>query len=74
MKSQPKLTPEDIEFIKSNKEHFDLVTKYNKHYQRSHDIASKVIAIHERVIGPVDYCDECEDKAHGKVWELMEPG
>ena len=71
MKSQQKLTTEEAEFIKANKQHFDLVLKANQHFQRSHDIASKVIAIHERIIGPVDYCNSCEDEAHARVLELL---
>ena len=71
MKSQQKLTTDESEFIKANKQHFDLVLKANQHFQRSHDIASKVIAIHERIIGPVDYCNSCEDEAHQKVWDLL---
>ena len=71
MKSQQKLTTEEVEFIKANQQHFELVLKANQHFQRSHDIASKVIAIHERLIGPVDYCNSCEDEAHQKVWDLL---
>lgn len=69
MKSQQTLTSEDVDFIKDNEQHFDLVIKHRQHYQRSHDIASKVIKMAEKVTGkPVDYCDSCEDQAHVDVW------
>jgi len=66
------MTKQQIQFIKDNQVHMDLVLISNQNFQPSHDIAKEVIAIANTLDkykdNPVTNCTGCIQQAYQDVW------
>lgn len=69
------MTKEQIEYLSlpEVKQHFELVIKHKQHFQRSHDIASRVLTIAADVLGhPIDMCANCQQDAYSELQTIYQ--
>lgn len=68
------MTKQEIEFVKVNEQHFDLVLNSAQHWDASHDIASRVLKIAEQFNegNPIENCTGCHFKAYQNVWNAYQ--